>query len=373
MIPYIDIGLDQSEAFPRDSYLKDYFHNISVYLKTGAPVYFVVKEGYNYSDRNMQNKICGVSGCNQNSVVGSIFTNSLISNYSTIALPASSWIDDYFAWLDPAGPCCRILNYTVNEKSTSSSIIEVKNFTDSGQFCPSSAPPSWNCYTCLTKDQVGQRPEPKQFDQYLEWYLKDNPTTKCAKGGHAAYGSAVKLNSVQYKDKVNSSYFMTYHTVASTSQEFTSCLKYAREMAANISKQIGHDVFAYSVFYVFYEQYLTTIENTWKDLLLALSAIIGVTFIMMGFNFGLAFCVGLTVAMIVIDLLGLMYLWGISLNAVSLVNLIMSTGISVEFCSHIARAFSTSPYLTKVKRAEDALGKVGSSVSLQKYLTLKYI
>ncbi|XP_065652325.1 NPC intracellular cholesterol transporter 1 isoform X2 [Hydra vulgaris] len=361
-IPYVDIGLDQSQAFPKDSYLIDYFSNMSVYLKTGAPVYFVVKEGFNYSDLNQQNKICGVSGCNQNSVVETIFVNSLMSNYSTIALPASSWIDDYFAWLDPAGPCCRILNYTVSEKIVNSSIIEMKNFSGSGQFCSSSAPDSWNCYTCLNKSQAGLRPEPTQFDQYLEWYLKDNPTQKCSKGGHAAYGSAVKLNSPEHKIRVNSSYFMTYHTVASTSQEFTSCLKYAREMASNISKQIGHEVYAYSVFYVFYEQYLTAIENTWKDLLIVLSAIVVVTFVMMGFNLGLALCIGLTVAMIILNLLGIMYVWNISLNAVSLVNLIMCTGISVEFCSHIARAFSTSPYSTRVKRAEDALGRVGSSV-----------
>merc|ERR1719427_2286954 len=66
--------------------------------------------------------------------------------------------------------------------------------------------------------------------------------------------------------------------------------------------------------------------------------------------------------MIVVNLMGWMYLWGISFNAVSLVNLVMSVGISVEFCSHVVRAFSTSTKATRVERAEDALGRVGSSV-----------
>ncbi|KAK9325807.1 hypothetical protein V1517DRAFT_313557 [Lipomyces orientalis] len=37
--------------------------------------------------------------------------------------------------------------------------------------------------------------------------------------------------------------------------------------------------------------------------------------------------------------MGVMALWGISLNAVSLVNLVICVGIGVEFCSRIARAY----------------------------------
>ena len=47
---------------------------------------------------------------------------------------------------------------------------------------------------------------------------------------------------------------------------------------------------------------------------------------------------------------GLMYLWGIQLNAISVVNLVMSIGIGVEFCVHITHAFAVSrplsPFLT---------------------------
>lgn len=330
----------------------NYFGNLSFYLQTGAPVYFVVKEGFDYSDNQQQNLLCGSAGCKSDSLVGDVFFSSLAPNYTTIALPASSWIDDYFTWLDPAVTCCRV-------NGTGPNATMGKNLT----FCPSSAPSSWNCTSCLPMKDSGERPTEEQFRKFLPWYLKDNPTKDCAKGGHAAYGSAVKLNSPKSKQMVDSSYFMTYHTVSNQSDQFIASLKYARELAKNMSKTIDHDVFAYSVFYVFYEQYLTIVHDTWKDLLISLAAVFVVTFILMGLNFGLAFCIMVTVGMIVIDLMGLMYLWGISLNAVALVNLVMSIGISVEFCAHVARAFSTSPYTSKVKRAEDALGLVGSSVS----------
>ena len=60
---------------------------------------------------------------------------------------------------------------------------------------------------------------------------------------------------------------MSYHTILKTSTEYTAALKSARQIAKNISDTIGADVFAYSVFYVFYEQYLTIVKDTWQNLL----------------------------------------------------------------------------------------------------------
>jgi len=56
---------------------------------------------------------------------------------------------------------------------------------------------------------------------------------------------------------------MSYHTILRTSSDYTAALKHSRVMSKNISKTIGgKDVFAYSVFYVFYEQYLTIVKDT---------------------------------------------------------------------------------------------------------------
>ena len=359
-IPNLDIGISQTVALPRDSFLMDYFDYLGKYLKTGAPVYFVVKDGYNYSETDFQNKVCGSAGCQADSIPGTIYMQSLISNYSGIALPAQSWIDDYFSWLDPSSSCCSVINFIQQNKSG----VIYNNYTRKGEFCPATSPKNFNCSSCLNITQEGQRPTPDEFNKYITWFLKDNPGVKCAKGGHAAYANAVTLNlNKSAEEVVKSSYFMTYHTVSVTSPEFISNLKYAREIAKNMTKTLNHDVFAYSVFYVFYEQYLTVVNDAWKDLLISLGAIFMVTVLLMGFNVGLAACISITVAMIVVNLMGFMKACDIPLNAVSLVNLVMAVGISVEFCSHIARAYSTSPYSTRVLRAKDGLGKVGSSVS----------
>merc|ERR1712227_167665 len=56
------------------------------------------------------------------------------------------------------------------------------------------------------------------------------------------------------------------------------------------------------------------------------------------------------------------YWWDITLNAVSLVNLVMAVGISVEFCSHLIRAFSVNVGTNRIQRASNVLTNMGSSV-----------
>lgn len=84
-----------------------------------------------------------------------------------------------------------------------------------------------------------------------------------------------------------------------------------------------HDVFPYSIFYVFYEQYLTMWADTLTSLGISMGAIFIVTFLLTGFSIQAACIILLVIVLIVTNLGGLMYHWNISLNAVSLVNLVM--------------------------------------------------
>lgn len=79
----------------------------------------------------------------------------------------------------------------------------------------------------------------------------------------------------------------------------------------------------FSVFYVFYEQYLTIWQETLTSISLTLAVIFVVTLILTGLSLFSAVVVVLTVLMVLVNLGGLMYWWNITLNAVSLVNLVM--------------------------------------------------
>ncbi|XP_037131610.1 NPC intracellular cholesterol transporter 1 isoform X1 [Syngnathus acus] len=337
----VEIGLDQQLSMPDDSYVLQYFKNLSEYLHTGAPVYFVVEDGLNYSSLEGQNAVCGGVGCNNDSLVQQVYSASLISNYSTIAFTPSSWLDDYFDWVKPQSSCCRYYNAT-------------------GAFCNASVvDPS--CVHCRPLTQSGkQRPVGDDFMHFLPMFLSDNPNVKCGKGGHAAYATAVDVYA--NNSQVGASYFMTFHTILKESSDYIDALRMARILADNISQTMDHKVFAYSVFYVFYEQYLTIAYDTAFNLSVSLGAIFLVTTVLLGFELWSAVLVCVTIAMILVNMFGVMWLWNISLNAVSLVNLVMACGISVEFCSHLVRAFTVSMKTSRVERAEEALAHMGSSV-----------
>lgn len=77
------------------------------------------------------------------------------------------------------------------------------------------------------------------------------------------------------------------------------------------------------MFYVFYEQYLSILQETGIQLGVCLLAIAVITWVLLGLNFAATFAVFLGVACIDISLLGMMCLWSIDLNAISLVNLVV--------------------------------------------------
>lgn len=180
------------------------------------------------------------------------------------------------------------------------------------------------------------RPTTNDFEKYISFFLQDNPDASCAKGGHAAYGHAVNYytNEKTHRSNVDASYFMAYHSILKTSSDYYESMRAAREISANITDMLNNnlakwnettrvEVFPYSVFYVFYEQYLTMWPDTIKSIGISLLAIFIVTFLLMGLDIFSSIVVIVTITMIVVNIGGLMYWWHITLNAVSLVNLVM--------------------------------------------------
>lgn len=354
VVPHIEIGLDQELSMPEDSFVLKYFKFLKDYLSIGPPMYFVVKGGLNYSTPAHQNMICGGLACDSDSLFGQIYGASKLPRETYVAQSSSSWLDDYFDWSN-IDRCCRY------NKTT-------------GGFCQHSDD---SCDFCAidTKTKY-KRPTSSAFRHYISFFLDDNPDEDCAKGGHGAYKQAVNLIGRPHvvDADVGASYFMTYHTLLKTSEDYYESMRAARVISANITNTLNAklrnmgernasvEVFPYSVFYVFYEQYLTMWPDTLQSMGISLTAIFVVTFLLMGLDIFSSIVVVITIAMIVVNLGGLMYWWHITLNAVSLVNLVMAVGISVEFCSHLVHSFAMSIETTRTMRAADCLTRMGSSV-----------
>ena len=81
---------------PDDSFVLKYFQFLNKYLSVGPPFYIVinntrVKEGpdvgFDFSQYELQNKICGGEGCNQDSLQAQVIPKTP----SSAALPVYTW------------------------------------------------------------------------------------------------------------------------------------------------------------------------------------------------------------------------------------------------------------------------------------------
>ncbi|XP_014386026.1 PREDICTED: Niemann-Pick C1-like protein 1 [Myotis brandtii] len=342
-------SLRPGSAWP-DSYLLDYFLFLNRYFEVGAPVYFVTTGGYNFSSIAGMNSICSSAGCESFSLTQKIQYATEFPEQSYLAIPASSWVDDFIDWLTPSS-CCRLYAFGPNKD----------------QFCPSTVTSLACLKNCVSFTLGPVRPSVDQFHKYLPWFLSDPPNIKCPKGGLAAYSTSVKLDR---DGQVLASRFMAYHKPLKNSQDYTEALRAARALAANITADLrkvpgtdpAFEVFPYTITNVFYEQYLTVVPEGLFMLSLCLVPTFAVCCLLLGMDLRSGLINLFSIIMILVDTVGFMALWGISYNAVSLINLVTAVGISVEFVSHITRSFAVSTKPTRLERAKEATISMGSAV-----------
>lgn len=342
LIPEVQLGLDQRVAIPDGSYLIPYFNDLYAYLDTGPPVFFVTRE-LNITQREHQRDICArFTTCEKMSLTNVLEGERKRPDVSYIATPAASWIDDFFFWLNPelGDQCC----------------------VEHGSACFADRDPPWDI-------TLSGMPEDGEFIHYLHKFLNSPTDEDCPLGGQAAYSDAVIID--EERKTIAASHFRAMHTPLRSQADFINAMSSARRIAADIHQETGVEVFPYSVFYIFFDQYASIVSLTASLLGAAVAIIFAVSSLLLG-SFWTAGVVTVTVCMTVVDIIGAMAVFGVSLNAVSLVNLIICVGIAVEFCAHIARAFMF-PSRTVMERAKNrfrgldarawtALVNVGASV-----------
>jgi len=324
-IQHIELGFDQRLALPAGSYLIDYFDNIDAYLEVGPPMYLVVQDA-NVTSRGKQQEMCGrFTTCEGLSLANRLEAERLQRQDSSfISQPTASWIDAYLEWLNPEqSSCCRV------RRSDPTQFCSDRESPRVCRPCLEGRDPAWN-YT------MAGFPEGEEFMRYLRQWLISPTNEKCPLAGKASFGQALSLS----KDgtEVVASHFRTSHSPLKSQADFINSFHAAHRIADEISEQTGLHVFPYSLHYVFFDQFAHIIAITQQILGLGLAAVLIVTALLLG-SWRTGTIVTAVVAMTVIAVMGVMGVWGITLNALSLVNLVISLGIAVEFCAHVARSF----------------------------------
>lgn len=346
LLPNISLGLDQKIAIPDGSYLINYFEDLENYFRAGPPVYFVTRN-INATARREQEELCASAlPCNRHSLQNWVElergrNGSYLSNSSSAA--TVSWIDTFWSWLDPEKENCCV--------------------DKSGRPCFEDHNPEWD----LT---FAAMPQGEEFLYYAQKWLEASNTLQCPASGKVQFGNAVVIDNQTIT--VPASHFRTAHRPLRTQDDFINSYADARRISKEISDQNGGiDVFPYSKHYIFFDQYADIIRLSTALVGTALAFILLTASVLLG-SIATGLVVTVTVAMTVIDIVATMTVAGVSLNAVSLVNIIICVGISVEFCAHIARAFTipspaileraTNKFRGKQARAWAALVNVGGSV-----------
>lgn len=347
LLPNLELGLDQRLAVPQDSFLVNYFTDVQQWLGIGPPVYFVV-DSPNAEERESQLKLCGrFVACHLDSIPNLLEQERKQPNTSFLAAPAASWIDDFFQWTNPTfDSCCR-------ENSAGLPCTR-------GRDCKTCyADRDWNAAS------MEGLPANTNFTHYLSQWL-EAPSDSCPLAGKAPYSNAVARSS---HGKVVAAHWRTAHTPLRSQRDYIDAYAAARAVASEMSNKTGLRVFPYSVFYEFFAQYATIVPLSIGLVFAALSIVFVLSAFLLG-SFKTAAVVTLTVTMCTVNIAGTMVVFNVSLNALSLVNLVICVGLGVEFCIHIARSYTFVPKLsllgirgvTRADRAYNSLAGTGGSI-----------
>lgn len=118
------------------------------------------------------------------------------------------------------------------------------------------------------------------------------------------------------------------------------------------------DLVAYNPSFIFYDQYVTVVPGTLQSIGIALGAVLVVAILIIPHPW-CAIVLFLSVMSIVTGVIGIMYFWGVYLDTISMITLIMSVAFSVEFSSHITFAYTRSSSKTRDDQMTQALHVVG--------------
>jgi Niemann-Pick C1 protein len=305
---HLSQGLDQATALPSDSYQVDFFYKQREFMDLGPPVYFVTDgKLVNHTDPEVQRKMF--------KSLDYVTRTPYIEKGSV-----SFWLDDFRQYL---------MQSACSQVGLKGDIIPPENF--------------------------------------IPWLRKFLAMEECCK----VYGQLTPLCGFRYRQDVkiaddNSTILASRMLVQTTTlikqEDFINSMKSAFYTTDSLlDKELGlHGSFPYSIYYIYFAQYMYLPRVTATNILIASCAVVGTTFILMASPTSSIFIL-VCLMMITIHLMALMSVWGIYLNALSVVNLVMSIGISVEFCVHITKSFLIATGSHK-KRTEDALVNMGSNV-----------
>jgi len=126
----------------------------------------------------------------------------------------------------------------------------------------------------------------------------------------------------------------------------------------DIVKSSPLNVFAYAPEFVFLEQYAQIVSQTVQTLSISVCFVILVTAIFMPLPLVIVTMVIVTVVTVLLGVAGFVHFWGLTLNSMTMIQIIMCVGFCIDFSTHLCHAFvqADGPRNVRVSQALDKAG-----------------
>ncbi|XP_063432182.1 patched domain-containing protein 3-like [Mytilus trossulus] len=131
--------------------------------------------------------------------------------------------------------------------------------------------------------------------------------------------------------------------------------------ARAIAESSGLPCTIYTPIFVFCEQYIVLISSTLKTVGFAVTAMFIVTCIFMPHP-SIVLIVTTSMISILLGVFGFLKLWGLDISVVTMIELIISVGFSVDFSAHICHAYLSSTSRDKQSRVREAIELAGGPI-----------
>ena len=387
-IDKVNLGLDLEDVVPSSSYIYDYALNTRDYFATYQVS--LVSSGIDFATTTENQALLEhdfVTAPNVNADYGSVNYLRYLADETTGRVNAGEvcsentvWLYDYINLNDTALERCAFINADAilsDSDKKKKCIRTCMNAEPQMAYAPTTHNPTvtnasqtYRCsYNAANNHCVcpwRQVYNPTLYNTNLQTFLDGGERGQISQSLMITNSTPTSVGHTTISD-VRALFYV--EDVFSLEDKLNHMRK-ARKIAENskLATEDGATVFPFDyALYALNEQYLNIERNTLRGLGIS----VAIAFVVMyPFVTSLWLDVILTfvIAVIQIELYGLIHWIDLKLNAVTMVNLIMTVGISIEFVIHEARAFAEAKG-TRPQRAAQALSEMGPAIFASAFTT----
>ncbi|XP_066914671.1 patched domain-containing protein 3-like [Clytia hemisphaerica] len=194
------------------------------------------------------------------------------------------------------------------------------------------------------------------FYQRLGLFLKEFPEYGRDIKWHTENEQRIRASKIQCQDLDTDSWDFRKKAMLSLRDEFDS------------KSNISNSTFPISFNYFYREQMVSVPSETMMNLVLCAIAILIITTPYLVHPLVILMVFGGFVAL-VFELFGLMVIWDVALNSISMITSIMAIGFAVDYSAHVAHAYLLVEGDTPEQRMINAISSIGASVFMGGFTT----